>query len=125
MLPNFSGKVGDMKQDNITNAGIRKILEREAKLYQTASRGEKGKILDNLEAVLKRDRKSLIRSMNNINNQKYRKKPGKEARGRPRIYTKEVEAGLAELWEVINHPCAERLHPIVSDTITKLKNKRK
>lgn len=125
MLPNFSGKVGDMKQDNITNAGIRKILEREAKPYQTASRGEKGKILDNLEAVLKRDRKSLIRSLNNINNQKYRKKHSKEARGRPRIYTKEVEAGLVELWEVINHPCAERLHPIVADTIIKLKNKRK
>ena len=77
MLPNFSGKVGGMMKDkgsNITNKGVREILRNEAKVYQKASRKAKGKILDNLEAVLKRDRKSLIRSLNNINNEKYRKK---------------------------------------------------
>ena len=130
MLPNFSGKVGGMMKDkgsNITNKGVREILRNEAEAYQKASRKAKGKILDNLEAVLKRDRKSLIRSLNNINNEKYRKKSKikTKPRGRPRIYTKEVEAGLEELWEVINHPCAERLRPVVPDTIAKLQKKRK
>ena len=128
MLPNFSGKVEGMKQNkssSITNSGIREIIKNEAKPYQKASRKEKGKILDNLEAVSKRKRKSLIRSLNNINNEKYRNKSKTRPRGRPRVYTKEVEAGLEELWEVINHPCAERLLPIVSDTIAKLKRKRK
>ena len=116
-----------MKQDksrSTTNSGIREIIKNEAEAYQKASRKEKGRILDNLEAVSKRKRKSLIRSLNSINNEKYRDGAKAHPRGRPRIYTKEVEAGIEELWEIINHPCAERLIPIVPDTIAKLRRKR-
>ena len=127
MLLNFSGKVRDMKQDKsnkIANGAIREILKKEAIPYQKASRKEKGIILDNLVAISQRKRESLIRSLNNINRKNCNNSKARP-RGRPRIYTKEVEAGLEELWEIINHPCAERLIPIIPDTIAKLQRKRK
>jgi hypothetical protein len=39
-------------------------------------------------------------------------KPGKK-RGRPRYYDKAVDAALYQIWECMEYPCAETMHPMI------------
>lgn len=105
------------------------IINKQAWAYKQADKLGKKQILNSLEYVLKRNRKSLIRSINHVvktlryNNGsvpdyiRFANTSKKEARGRPRKYTKEVEAALAEIWDAYGCICAERLYPQISIAI--------
>jgi len=49
--------------------------------------------------------------------------PGR--RGRPRLYTKETESALYELWEVMDYPCAELMHPMIDEYIKAFVNEKR
>ena len=96
------------------------VIKEELGRYLAASKSEKGKILDRLEVTLKMHRKALVRRLKvlqmrsvgwNWNDQ----------RGRRVYYTADVTEALRFLWDVSHELCAERLHAIVKEYLTSLK----
>lgn len=123
----------EVEKSDITNKSALEIIASQVESYRAANRAERGKILDNLQTVLRRNRKSLIRSLNRLIHQQMqqesarkhhlllsrgedrpRSKPKVSKRGRPHKYTKAVESALVEIWEMYNCICAERLYPQIS-----------
>lgn len=82
-----------------------KYLRRMQKRYRQANDGEKGRLLDEMEAVTEQHRKSLIRLMNGTLERQARK------RQRGRTYGPEVRHALGVIAESMDHICAERLQP--------------
>ena len=109
------------------------IMREQMHDYRFGDKAKRGEILDLLESVLHRPRKSLIRSMNNLLDHQDKKKhrssknphtfnqaanrilPRKP--GRPRKYLAETDAALRYIWEAYNFPCAERLYPEIKEAI--------
>lgn len=83
----------------------RKYLHKMKKRYNKASRKEKGKLLNEMEAVIGMDRKTLIRLINGD----LERKPRKKQRGR--IYGPEVDDALRVIDVSLDYICAERLTP--------------
>lgn len=94
------------------------IFREKLSIYLAASTAEKGQILDAVCSVMGCHRKAAIRRFRTL-----RKRSGltKDQRGRKPIYGPAVTAAVRELWEVGNHICAERLHPLVGEYIHVLK----
>jgi hypothetical protein len=90
----------------------RKYLMRMEPLYRKAGKPERGKLLDEMEAVTGMHRKSLTRLL----------KPGaslerKAWRGRrKRSYGPEVQDVVGVVWESLDFVCAERLKPVLVPT---------
>jgi hypothetical protein len=80
---------------------IHKILGR----YRKGSKKEKGRLLDEIEAVTGMHRKSVIRIMNGSLSRK------KRSRERGRTYGAEVEIAVRVIALSLDYPCAERLQP--------------
>jgi hypothetical protein len=89
--------------------------------YRNASKEEKGKILDALERITGMHRKAIVRALGREKrrDEVYRpkKKPGPKRR-----FTKDVAAGLKDIWKAGNEVCAELLHPMVGEYSKPLRN---
>lgn len=83
----------------------RKYLRRMKKRYVQAGRKEKGRLLDEMEAVTELHRKSLIRLMNGS----LERQPRRRQRGR--TYGPEVEYAVSIIAESLDYLCPERLTP--------------
>ena len=83
----------------------RKYLRTMQKRYRKASRQEKKKLLDEIEAVTEMHRKSLIRLMRG----ELERKPRQRQRGR--TYGPEVAHVVGVIAESLDYICAERLKP--------------
>lgn len=83
----------------------RKYLHKMWKRYREGDREEKGRLLDEIEAVTGQHRKSIIRT---INGRLSRKKRSKE---RGRAYGVEVDDAIRVIARSLDYPCAERLQP--------------
>jgi len=83
----------------------RKYLRRMKKRYEQANRKERGRLLDEMEAVTELHRKSLIRLMNGSLERRPR------CRQRGRTYGSEVDRALRVIAESLDYICAERLTP--------------
>ena len=83
----------------------RKYLHKMKKRYSKVSRKEKGKLLDEMEAVIGMDRKTLIRLLNG----NLQREPRRKQRGR--YYGPEVDDALRVIDESFDYICAERLTP--------------
>lgn len=85
--------------------------------YRTASKGEKGWVLDELCGVLRCHRKSAIRKL---------RAPGPVPRrpGRPQRYGLPVLEALRQLWEVSDYACGKRLAPFLPVLIDALERHR-
>jgi hypothetical protein len=94
------------------------IFKEKLEEYLKESKEEKGRILDAVCEVTGVHRKAAIRRFHTL---QMRDHGIPERRGRPRIYTKAVDAALHELWDIAHQICAERLHPIIPAYIAKLK----
>lgn len=117
------------KVEKISNKMAFAIMKRQLKAYAKADKQGKGKILDALESVLHRPRKSIIHSMRRMlgyrqNNKHLRCKLNRRVperlqrkRGRPYKYSREVNVALYFIWQAYNCPCAERLHPEIKEAI--------
>jgi len=83
----------------------RKYLGQMKKRYVQGTRHERGRLLDEMEAVTELHRKSLIRLMNG----RLERQPRQQQRGR--VYGSEVDAALGVIAESLDYICAERLTP--------------
>lgn len=91
--------------DQMTVDERRKYLRKMQKRYRKASRCDRGRLLDEMEAFLGQHRKSLIRHMNGSLERKARH------RQRGRTYGPEVDDALRVIAESMDYICAERLTP--------------
>lgn len=116
-------KSDDKAKTTNINQINRELIRKERKTYRIANRKEKGEILDRLESITHRPRKSIIRSLTdtsrrrNRRNLRQRKSRIPKKRGRPRKYDGEVIAALAFIMEAYEYPCAERLYEVIPDAI--------
>ncbi len=83
----------------------RKYLRQMKKRYDKANKEERGRLLDEMEAVTELDRKVLIRLLNSDLRRKRRR------RHRGRTYGAEVDDALRVIRESFDYICAERLTP--------------
>ena len=105
------------------------IMKKQLNAYRKGDKKKRTEIINNLESVLHRSRKSIIRSMNRLmgykkQSLKIRQKTSKRVPiklakkpGRPYKYSLEANAALAYIWESYNCPCAERLYPEIAEAI--------
>jgi len=94
-----------MNDEEMTIEERYKYLRRMKKRYLEAGRAERGRLLDEMEAVTGLHRKSLIRSMQGSLVRKKRE----QQRGRK--YDFAVEQAIRVLSRSMDYPCAERLQP--------------
>lgn len=92
-------------EDRMTLDERLKYLRAMKKRYVEASRADKGRLLDEMEAVTGMHRKSLIRRMNGS----LVRKPRCKQRGE--TYGPEVDDALRVIYESLDHICADRLTP--------------
>jgi len=93
------------------------IIEAHLERYLKATKETKKEILDHVCAVTEYPRKSAIRRFRTM---QLKDKTTKETRGRPVLYTQEVEIALKELHAMMNFICAERLHPEIPNYVRAL-----
>ena len=94
----------------------REVIRTLADQYMRAkSRNEKSAILDNAVKVLGCHRKHAIRALTNPP----ALTPAKSKRNRPLAY-QEAMPVIERVWEALDYPCAERLHPVLLDTAQSL-----
>lgn len=96
-------------------ATIKTIFEEQLPKYHQADVRTKSMVLDHVVAVTGIDRKSAIRAFGRLKKHPGGKSPPRL--GRPVQYTAETEVALAFIWEQYDYPCAERLHPDVTEAI--------
>jgi len=90
----------------------REVIRMLADQYKKAkSRNEKSAILDNAVKVLGCHRKHAIRTLANPP----ALTPTKSKRHRPVAY-QEAMPVIERVWEALDYPCAERLHPVLLET---------
>jgi hypothetical protein len=92
-------------EDKMTIDERRKYLRKMKKRYVSASRTERGRLLDEMEAVTSMHRKSLTRLMHSSLERKLRRKQ------RGRTYGPEIDDALRVAAESLDYICAERLTP--------------
>jgi hypothetical protein len=92
-------------EDKMTIDERWKYLRTMKKRYLKAGRTEKGRLLDEMEAVTELHRKSLIRLMSSSLERKPR------CRERAESYGPEVDDALRVIYESSDHICADRLTP--------------
>jgi hypothetical protein len=102
----------------MTMATKQEILKEKLADYLAADKAGKGKILDQIKAITKMNRKAIIRRLNELQMQDG---PIVDHRGRPEVYGIRVTMALKELWEIANEICAERLHGQVGELVRILK----
>lgn len=83
----------------------RKYIHKMWGRYRKGSKKEKGELLDEIEAVTRMHRKSVIRIMNGQLSRKKRR------RERGRTYGVEVDDAVRVIALSLDYPCAERLQP--------------
>lgn len=104
----------------MTMATKHEVIKDELGRYLSASRKQKGEILDRLEATLKMHRKALIRRFSKLRG-RVSGINWNDHRGRPTYYGKDVTEALREIWEIAHESCAERLHPIIKEYVAVLR----
>ncbi len=77
--------------------------------YLSATKKEKGKILDEFIQVTGCHRKAAIRVLCN----RYRTKG--RGRGRPRKYDEVIIKPLSIMWEATDRVCSRHLHPLIPE----------
>lgn len=92
--------------DEMTIAERRKYLMKQRTRYRQANRGEKSRLLTEMEAVTGLHRKSLVRLLNQLS---LKRKRSIVRRGR--TYGLDVEQVITVVWESLDYLCAERLQP--------------
>jgi hypothetical protein len=93
-------------EDEMSVSERRKYLKRMKERYVTAKRGERGRLLSEMEQVTGLHRKSLTRLMHAASLERK-----KRSTPRPRSYGLEVERIIVRVWESRDYLCAERLTP--------------
>ena len=91
------------------------IIQEQVSDYLKADVPGKSVIITSIGNISGMHRKAIIRALHREQTHSNWKAPPKL--GRPKYYTPETEAALAFVWEQYDYPSAERLHPLVIETI--------
>ncbi len=98
-------------EEQMTVNERRKYVKLMKPLYQQAKRGERSRLLTQMQEVTRLHRKSLLRLLHAKSlNLKKRTTP------RKRTYGPEVEQVILLVWESLDYVCAERLTPVLLAT---------
>lgn len=98
-------------EDEMTIDERRKYLKKQQERYRTATRKERGQLLQEMQAVTGLHRKSLTRLMNEKSlDRRKRQTP------RTRRYSQQTEQVIVAVWESLDYVCAERLTPTLLRT---------
>jgi len=95
------------------NEYLREIQKR---YFQTRSRNEKSSILDEYCTNTHQNRKYVIGRINSS-----LCPPRTKRKRRKRIYDGYVRASLAQIWEIFDYPCGQRLAPLLKAEIPRLR----
>lgn len=76
---------------------------------------ERRALVAQLAAAVKIHPRSVGRALRRLQT---RGRTREEARGRPTVYTKDVDAALYQLWESMDYPCAENMQPMIDTYVT-------
>ena len=101
----------------LTMAEKRSITREMGRRYAKASKGERGRMLDELCALAGYNRSYAARL---LRARARGPAPPKRARIRPRTYTSELLPVLRKLWSVLDRPCGKRLAAVMAATIAAL-----
>lgn len=88
----------------------------ELKVYLTASKRERGKILDSLERQTGMRRESIMRGFRRLQMESVY--APKRKRGRKAYYTPDAFAALKGVWEAANCCCGELLHSVIAEYVS-------
>ncbi len=98
-------------EEQMTVNERRKYLKLMKPLYQQAKRGERSRLLTQMQEVTRLHRKSLLRLLHAKSlTRKKRMTP------RKRTYGLEVEQVILLVWESLDYVCAERFTPVLLAT---------
>jgi len=92
------------------------LKEIQKRYFQTRSRKEKSSILDEYCRNTHQNRKYVIGKINSS-----LCPPGTKRKKRKRIYDGYVRAALAQIWEIFDYPCGQRLAPLLRTEIPRLR----
>ena len=85
---------------------------------RTRSKKGKGTLLDESEKRTGLNRKYLIRKLRVISNLDKKKA---KVRRRKQVYDGYVKAALVRCWEIFDYPCGQRLKPLLSEEVHRLR----
>lgn len=85
---------------------------------KTGSKKGKGRLLDEAQKRTGLNRKYLMRKLRVLSN--LDKKKGR-VRRRKQVYDGEVRAALVKCWEIFDYPCGQRLKPLMSEEVDRLR----
>jgi len=85
---------------------------------RTESKKEKGKLLDEAQKRTGLRRKYLIRKLRVLSNLDKKKAKG---RRRKQVYDGYVKVVLVKCWEIFDYPCGQRLKPLLSQEVKRLR----
>ena len=85
---------------------------------RTESKKEKGKLLDEAQKRTGLRRKYLIRKLRVLSNLDKKKAKG---RRRKQVYDGDVKVALVKCWEIFDYPCGQRLKPLLSQEVDRLR----
>ena len=100
----------------MTRGSVKEHTEAVRGRYLTASRKDKGRILDEFTKVVGCHRKAAIRLLHRTN----RVREGRK-RGCPRRYGAPAADVLRVVWEATDWLCSKRLHPFLPELVKVLK----
>lgn len=86
--------------------------------YWKADKKDKSKILDEIEKRTGLHRKSLLRKLRPTTNLDKTKLDRKK---RKVVYDGKIVSALVELWKIFDHPCGQRLKPLLKDEVERLR----
>jgi len=97
---------------NARNQYLKVLQER---YFQACSKKEKSAILDEYCRNTHQNRKYLIRKINSFIPSTLKRKKRKE------VYDSYVKAALAEIWEIFDYPCGQRLASLLKTEVDRLR----
>jgi len=100
----------------MTRGSIREYTKAVRGRYLSASKKEKGRILDEFTKVVGCHRKAAIRLLRRTNEDRVNRK-----RGCPRQYGAPVADALRVAWEATDRLCSKRLHPFLPELVKVLR----
>src|SRR5437868_15531751 len=92
-------------------------LERVREEYRKAGKKSKTRLLNEARKRTRLNRKVLIGKLADPAAIHEKKKRGP----RKRIYTRDVQAALIQIWELFDYPCGQRLAPALRKEIARLR----
>jgi len=92
------------------------LKELQQRYLMSRSRKERSSILDEYCKNTHQNRKYIISKINSS----FSSKP-KEKKKRKQIYNGYVKAALAEIWEIFDYPCGQRLAPLLKTEVSRLR----